>query len=165
MLTIVEAASAEQVVEARRLFQEYAAGLGVDLCFQNFEHELADLPGDYASPAGRLLLALDGRESAGCVALRPLSDEVCEMKRLYVRPRFRGTGLGRRLAVEIMRQAREIGYKRIRLDTMPSMKQAIPLYRSLGFHPIEPYRLNPVEGALFMEAELGVSSVAAEGVE
>ena len=154
MVTIVQASSADLVNEARRLFQEYADGLGVDLCFQNFDQEVASLPGDYAPPAGRLLLALDGALPAGCVALRKISGEVCEMKRLYVRPAFRGTGLGRRLAVAIMREARQMGYQRMRLDTLPSMGEAMRLYRSLGFREIGPYRVNPVEGALFMEAEL-----------
>jgi GNAT superfamily N-acetyltransferase len=110
MLILVQAESPEQIAEARRLFQEYADGLGVDLCFQNFERELASLPGDYARPNGRLLLAMDGSRTAGCVALRPLEPGVCEMKRLYVRPDFRGTGLGRWLAVGIMAEGRGIGY-------------------------------------------------------
>jgi len=163
MMTIFPAASTQHIIEARRLFQEYAGSLGVDLCFQSFDEELAGLPGDYAPPAGRLLLAVEDHEAAACVALRRISDEVCEMKRLYVRPQFRGTGLGRRLAVEIMREGHAIGYRRMRLDTLPSMKEAIPLYRSLGFREIERYRVNPVQGALFMEAELGAGTVAIEG--
>jgi ribosomal protein S18 acetylase RimI-like enzyme len=162
MLTIVQAESGEQIAEARRIFQEYADQLGVDLCFQGFERELASLPGDYAPPAGRLLLALDGGRIAGCVALRPLSGLACEMKRLYVCPGFRGTGLGRRLAVEIMHHGREIGYRQMRLDTLPVMKEAIALYRSLNFREIGPYRHNPVPGALFMEAELGESPAVRE---
>ena len=154
MLTIVQAESGEQIVEVRRIFQEYADQLGIDLCFQGFEQELAGLPGDYAPPAGRLLLALDGDRVAGCVALRPISAEACEMKRLYVRPDFRGTGLGRRLAIEIMRQGRGLGYRQMRLDTLPVMQEAIALFRSLNFREIGPYRHNPVPGALYMEAEL-----------
>ncbi len=143
-----------EVGEAKGLFQEYGSGLGVDLCFQNFEAELAALPGDYVPPAGRLLLAFDGDSLAGCVALRPISEGICEMKRLYVRPQFRGTGLGRRLADEIIDQARQIGYRQMRLDTLPTMKEAIAMYRALGFREIGPYRPNPIEGALFMEIDL-----------
>jgi putative acetyltransferase len=161
-LTIVQAESAAHIDEARRIFREYADRLGVDLCFQGFEQELASLPGNYAPPAGRLLLALDGERVAGCVALRPISAGVCEMKRLYVRPEFRGTGLGRRLALEIMCQGRDIGYRQMRLDTLPIMKEAIALYRSLNFRESGPYRLNPVEGALFMEADLAGNAALEE---
>jgi putative acetyltransferase len=159
MLVFRQAESADQIDEARRLFQEYADSLGVDLCFQNFGHELASLPGDYAPPDGRLLLAMDGDRTAGCVALRPLSAGVCEMKRLYVRPNFRGTGLGRRLANEIMAEGRKIGYQRMRLDTLRFMSEAIALYRSLGFREIGPYRENPIEGTLYLEADLRESIV------
>jgi putative acetyltransferase len=156
MLKLVQAETLEQVGQARELFLEYAAATGIDLCFQNFDQELASLPGEYAPPSGRLFLALDETQGviAGCVALRKIDKETCEMKRLYVRPAARGTGSGKSLALKIIEEARRIGYARMRLDTLPSMRQAIMLYRSLGFKPIEPYRYNPEEGALFMELDL-----------
>ena len=145
------------IEDARRLFREYEASLGIPLCFQNFEQELKELPGRYAPPKGALLLARDGRAGlAGCVALRPLppDDGVCEMKRLYLRDAFRGCGVGRALAEAIIAEARRIGYRRMRLDTLPSMRRAIPLYRSLGFTEIARYTDNPVEGVLFLEKML-----------
>lgn len=154
-MKLIHAQSSQEVSRARELFEEYAAWIGFSLCFQNFDKELAGLPGDYAPPGGRLLLAAENDETVGCVALRKIGAGVCEMKRLYVRPKFRGKGLGRKLAETIIEAAREIGYHRMRLDTVPGkMDQAIVMYRSLGFKNIEPYYDNPVEGATFMELEL-----------
>jgi ribosomal protein S18 acetylase RimI-like enzyme len=154
-MKFIQAESAAEIATARQLFEEYAAALGFNLCFQNFDKELAELPGKYAAPSGRLFLAVEGEQTAGCVALRELGENTCEMKRLYVRPDFRGTGLGRNLTEKLIETARELGYKQMRLDTIPGkMDSAIALYRSLGFQEIEPYYLNPVEGALFFELQL-----------
>ncbi len=154
-MKLIQVESAEEVEHARELFLEYGAWLGFSLCFQNFDQELAELPGKYVPPSGRLFLAIENDEVAGCVALRQIGDDVCEMKRLYVRPAFRGTGLGRKLAEEIIQSAREIGYASMRLDTLPGkMDRAIAMYDSFGFKKIEPYYENPVEGAAFMELKL-----------
>jgi putative acetyltransferase len=151
----VQAESAAQVSQARELFLEYAQSLGMNLCFQNFEQELADLPGSYAPPDGRLLLAECGGQLAGCVALRKWEGGICEMKRLYLRPAFRGKGLGRVLAEAIIAEARTIGYQRMRLDTIePIMKDAVEMYRRLGFREIAAYRANPIVGAMYMELPL-----------
>ena len=138
----------------RELFREYAAGLGFDLAFQGFENELAALPGKYAPPAGRILLACDGGQALGCVALRPLDGGACEMKRLYLRPAARGRQLGRRLAERICEEARAAGYTRICLDTLPSMAAAVRLYTALGFKPTAPYVFNPMPGAMFLALPL-----------
>ena len=138
---------------ARGLLREYQRDIGVDLCFQNFEAELASLPGDYAPPSGRLLLAKVDGDIAGCVALRKLAESACEMKRLFVREEFKGKGLGRRLASAIIDEARCEGYSTIRLDTLPTMTRAQALYGSLGFKPIRPYASNP-EPALYFELGL-----------
>ena len=154
MVQLVQATSQEDMAHVRALFTEYADSLEVDLCFQGFQEELAGLPGAYAPPDGSLLIARRDRQLVGCVALRKLADEVCEMKRLYLRPAFRGQGAGKELALAIIAEARRIGYRQMRLDTLPSMQAAIALYRSLGFREIEPYRHNPIPGALYMELEL-----------
>jgi GNAT superfamily N-acetyltransferase len=155
VLTFAEAETPAQLAQARELFLEYAQSLGFSLCFQNFDQELASLPGDYAPPEGRLLLAKYESQLAGCVALHKLEAEVCEMKRLYLRPSFRGKGLGRALAERIIAEARQIGYRRMRLDTVePVMKDAVAMYRRLGFQQVAPYRSNPIAGAMYMELEL-----------
>ena len=154
MLSIVDAMVFDDGLTIRRLFEEYADSLGIDLCFQGFAEELAGLPGDYAPPRGRLLLALEDRETAGCVALRPLEPTVCEMKRLYVRPAYRAQGIGRILVSHLIEEARQAGYEHLRLDTLPSMTDAQALYRRLGFQEIAPYYKNPIEGAVFLELQL-----------
>ncbi len=152
---IAQAKSPEQLEQARKLFLEYAESLGFSLCFQSFDKELAGLPGDYSPPEGRLLLAEHDGKIAGCVALHRLSDGVCEMKRLYVRPAFRGKALGRALAERVIAEARAIGYSRMRLDTVVGkMDPAIALYRELGFRAIPSYRENPISGAIYMELKL-----------
>ena len=154
LLRIRQATKSSEVQAARELFQEYAASLESSLCFQGFDQEVAGLPGKYAPPAGRLLLAFQGQDLAGCVALRPLGQGTCEMKRLYVRPVYRSSGVGRLLAERIIQEARESGYQRMRLDSLSHMKPALELYRQLGFQPIAPYTTNPVAGAVFLELQL-----------
>lgn len=152
---IRQAGSPAELAQIRDLFLEYAQSLGFSLCFQNFDKELENLPGDYALPNGRLLLAEYDGELAGCGALRRLDQGTCEMKRLYLRPRFRGKGLGRALAEKLITEARAIGYRRMRLDTVePVMKAAVAMYREMGFREIEPYCENPIAGALYMELAL-----------
>ena len=153
-VNITEVEDADAVVIARALFEEYARSLGIDLCFQDFAEELAALPGAYARPDGRLLLAWAGSQTAGCVALRRLGPAVGEMKRLYVRPAFRKLGIGRLLIETIVNESRTAGYRSLRLDTLPSMVGAQALYRHLGFREIAPYRENPVPGAVYLELEL-----------
>ncbi|MEO7495545.1 MAG: GNAT family N-acetyltransferase [Massilia sp.] len=138
----------------RALFLEYSEELGIDLCFQDFEAELAALPGKYAAPAGRLLLAWQGTEPVGCVALRPVDADTCEMKRFYVRPQARGRRLGRVLAQRICDEARGAGYARICLDTLPVMQAAVALYTAMGFEPVAPYVFNPWPGVMFLGLRL-----------
>jgi len=154
-LQFVQVQSESQIEQVRQLFLEYARSLGFSLCFQNFDQELANLPGDYSPPHGRLLLAEFEGELAGCVALHKLENEICEMKRLYLRPQFRGKGLGRALATRIIAEARDLGYSRLRLDTVESaMQDAVAMYLKLGFRKIDPYCENPMPSALYMELVL-----------
>jgi ribosomal protein S18 acetylase RimI-like enzyme len=150
-MEIVPAHSHTDILAVRSLFVEYAENLGVDLCFQGFQEELDGLPGAYAPPDGRLLLAIDRDRAVGCVAIRNLGEGICEMKRLYVKSTYRGQGLGRRLAEAVIAEARAIGYGRMRLDSLTSLTEAAGLYRSLGFVEISPYRYNPLPDAVFME--------------
>jgi ribosomal protein S18 acetylase RimI-like enzyme len=166
IISLTAAPSAGRLESVRSLFHQYADSLGFDLGFQGFTEELAGLPGDYAPPCGRLLLAVreagEGSEAggapAGCVALRPLEPEICEMKRMYIPPAFRGQGLGRSLAERLLVEARQAGYRRMRLDSIDTMKEALGLYRSLGFREIPPYRYNPIPGAVYLEKDLADAS-------
>jgi putative acetyltransferase len=153
--SFAQAESPAQIAQARELFLEYAKSLGFSLCFQNFDKELANLPGDYSPPDGRLPLVEYDGHLAGCVALHKLEESICEMKRLYLRPAFRGKGLGRAIADRIIEEARQMGYQRMRLDTVePVMKDAVAMYRRIGFREIAPYCTNPIAGALYMELAL-----------
>jgi putative acetyltransferase len=153
-MTIVDASDPCHLAMVRELFREYADSLNFDLCFQNFDEELATLPGRYAPPEGALLLGLVDGEAAGCVALRPLEPSIGEMKRLWVRPAFRGQSIGRKLAEALMEEARQRGYRRMRLDSVASMSEALRLYHKLGFREVAPYTHNPVPGAIFLEKNL-----------
>ena len=154
MLKIVEADTKESIEKAKGLIREYAQSLEFDLGFQDFALEMENFPGQYASPRGCLYVALDENQPIGCVALRDLGQGVCEMKRLYVKPFFRGQKVGKLLAEIVIKAARDMGYDYMRLDTIPSMKQANMLYSALGFKQIAPYRYNPLEGATFLELNL-----------
>ncbi|WP_375766525.1 GNAT family N-acetyltransferase [Archangium gephyra] len=154
MLPIVHAATPWQIAQARALILEYQKALGIDLGFQDFEQEMAGFPGAYAPPGGRLLLALDGSDAAGCVGVRELESGTCEMKRLYIRPAYRSHGLGRRLVEAAVEQARAAGYSAMCLDTLPQMGAAIRLYEAFGFERTEPYYANPISGALFFKLRL-----------
>jgi putative acetyltransferase len=153
-LRIEQAESADDMAAAFALIREYADTLGVDLCFQDLERELAELPGTYAPPRGRLLLARGDGVPAGCVALRPLGADVCEMKRFYVRPAFRGHGLGRALVAAVLDAANDVGYRRMVLDTLATMTAARALYESFGFRPVAPYYDNPIGCAVYLGREL-----------
>jgi putative acetyltransferase len=171
MIKLIKAKTDKEILTIRKLFLEYAKSLDFELCFQDFDKELDELPGEYAEPHGMLLLAesdsvasapradtrsrrLRPGKTAGCVALRKIDREACEMKRLYVKPEFRGKKIGLLLAKKIIEEAKKIGYRKMRLDTTPQMKKAIELYKSLGFKEIKPYRFNPIEGAIYMEKKL-----------
>ncbi len=154
MIKIIQATTNEHFRQAHLLFEEYAASLDFELDFQDFDIELKEMHTMYAPPDGCLLLALMKETTAGCVALRKQSTNICEMKRLFVKPGFRGKGIGKALAEHIICSGREIGYHRLRLDTVPSMASARSLYRSLGFQEIEPYRFNPIKGTSYMELNL-----------
>ena len=153
-IRIVACRSPQQIARARRLFVEYTDFLGVDLSFQDFEQELNALPGAYAPPTGALFLAQSGAEAAGCVGLRRIRPEICEMKRLYVRPAYRGSGLGRRLAERAIDTAAEMGYRLMRLDTLDRLTEAIELYASMGFRRRAPYYDNPLPGVVYWERRL-----------
>ena len=160
MYTVREAQSASDIAQVRELFLEYQSNLGVDLCFQGFSDELASLPGKYARPAGRLLLASNETAVLGVVGLRPVLSADCEMKRLYVRPSGRGAGLGRLLAHALINEARLAGYGRVLLDTLPSMSEAQALYRTMGFVEIAAYCHNPVAGTRYMALDLHSDKLA-----
>jgi ribosomal protein S18 acetylase RimI-like enzyme len=153
-VTVRPARLPDEVPAVRGLFREYAAGLGIDLCFQDFDAELAGLPGAYAPPSGRLLVAEVDGGPVGCVALRPQAPGVCELKRLYVRPAYRGRGLGRRLLEALLAEAIAAGYREAVFDTLQSMTEAVALYRSLGFRETEPYNEHPVCGTLWFRKAL-----------
>jgi len=153
-MRIVRATSAAELADARALVEEYVASLHVSLAFQDYADEIAAFPGAYAPPSGEVLLAYEGGDRAGVAALRRLDPSVCEMKRMYIRPAFRGQGTGRALAVQLIRDAVVLGYSAMRLDTLASMDAALGLYRSLGFVEIPAYRYNPIAGARFLELDL-----------
>jgi GNAT superfamily N-acetyltransferase len=154
-MRIVEIVTDEQLAQVRGLFEEYWTSFGFTPCFQNFAGELAGLPGDYAPPGGRLALALVDWQPAGCAALRRLDGERCEFKRLYVRPRFRGRGLGRQLLAWAIAEARTAGYRQAVCDTMPAMAEAFAMYERAGFERTRPYSDHPTPGAIFLRLELG----------
>lgn len=162
MIEIVEANTKEFIEAAKKLIREYAQSLEFDLGFQDFDKEMENFPGEYALPRGCLYIAMDENQPIGCVALRDLGQGICEMKRLYVKPLFRGQKVGKLLAEVIIKTARDMGYNYMRLDTIPSMKHANMLYNTLGFKQIAPYRFNPIEGATFFELNLKKESIHAK---
>lgn len=154
MIRVINAEDSELVAKAKELIREYALSLGLDLSFQDFEQEMATFPKQYSLPGGHLLVAQYENEIVGCVGLRNIGDNICEIKRMYVQPSYRDKGLGRELAEAVISEARGMGYTCMRLDTIPSMESAIHLYISLGFRDIAPYRLNPIDGARYLELRL-----------
>jgi putative acetyltransferase len=154
MLKLIDVETEEHLEIIRELFREYENFLGFHLCFQEFEKEMEGLPGKYAPPEGRLIIAEYDSEVAGCIALKKIGEGICEMKRLYVRPKFRGKKIGRVLAEKIIAEAKAIGYKKMRLDTLKRLKEALSLYRSMGFREIGSYVFNPLEDVVYMERDL-----------
>jgi len=154
MIEVITANTGVHIAKVKELFQEYSESLGFYLCFQDFDTELDSFPLQYSPPKGCLLLALSHDLPIGCVGVRHFADGICEMKRLYVRPNFRGKHAGRLLAEVAIKAGKALGYERMRIDTLPSMEKANHLYRSLGFVEIEPYRFNPIEGAKYLELNL-----------
>lgn len=155
MLKIIQAETIEQIEQVRTLFREYEAWFDLKLCFQNFDEEVAALPGKYVPPDGRLFLAFADEKLAGCIALRKLEEKICEMKRLFVREDFRGLKIGKFLIEKLIAEAQVIGYEKMRLDTFPpKMSKAVSLYKSYGFYEIKPYYYNPYGETLFMEADI-----------
>jgi GNAT superfamily N-acetyltransferase len=157
MIDIIEAKTPKHIDQVRLLFREYEEWLNVDLCFQDFEQELADLPGKYAAPSGCIFLAFENDRAAGCVAVRPIEHDLCEMKRLFIRPEFRNKGLGNTLVKMIIEKAKDIGYRQMRLDTLNTLEGAMHLYEKFGFKQIEPYYHNPLQGTIFWELEIDKS--------
>lgn len=160
MVQIREGRTTSQIASARELIREYSASLGIDLSFENFEQEMAAFPAPYTRPGGLILVALEGGEAVGVVGFRRLSGKVCELKRMYVRPGLRGLGIGRRLAERAIEEARDVGYTRMRLDTLSRLKEAVSLYGSLGFREIAPYRANPHKGVIYLELDLRAGTVS-----
>ncbi|HEV2389096.1 MAG TPA: GNAT family N-acetyltransferase [Nitrososphaerales archaeon] len=154
MVEVREAKTTSEISSARELIREYSSSLGIDLSYENFEQEMAAFPAPYNRPHGRVFLAMDGREAIGVVGVRRLSGLTCELKRMYVRPEFRGLGIGRKLAGRAIEEARDIGYVRMRLDTLSRLKEAVSLYASLGFREIVPYKVNPNKGVVYLELDL-----------
>lgn len=154
MITI-SVSKTDDLVQVKSLFSEYSTC--IDLSFQDFDREFATLPGEYAPPSGCILLAKEGSEAVGCVVLRRISEDICEMKRLYVKPQFREKGIGRKLSESMIGEARARGYRIMKLDTLPSMREALRLYESLGFRKTTPYRYNPVKGAVFLQLDITTS--------
>ncbi len=162
-MRIKQAQTKIEIEEVRKLFREYEVFLDVDLCFQSFEEELANLPGKYSHPSGDLIIGIDNERIVGCVAVRKLDDGVCEMKRLFVRPAARGTGLGKRLAQAIIEVAQELDYSIMRLDTLDRLKGAMILYEKLGFRKTEPYYENPLPGVVYWELDLKNKGIGQSG--
>ena len=159
MIRIIEANTNELTTRVKSLFLEYAESLDFNLCFQNFDNELENFPSQYSSPAGNLFLALSESEAVGCVGIRYFEKDICEMKRLYVKPEYRDQKIGKELAVSAIKSGRALGYEYMRLDTLSSMETANQLYRSLGFIEIDPYRDNPLDGVIYMELSLDNATI------